>query len=303
MRKMICFGIGIAIQYPDMTVAEDLIRSVTTGERDSLLKVEDFSPAAGKFSINYGFNYASQDNSGYVPNYLYILSPSGAVIFVPGLRTTGDRTDAATANFGLRYNVASLFNLSAQVAGGYRYERATLSGGSAQATSEFDFNSLSLGADANLMRLGSQGFLNGFVSVGAVEKTNGAFNYGKSITGGLTGYWAIDPLILSTTVSYSKFLERTTPSGNMAPGDVLSLSPTVGFAVNPDINLSWGMTFAIKDADTVDDKRRSDWSMLSTVNLGLGYRLNENTLLNVSGRAGVGGNDATQFGMTISQRF
>lgn len=277
--------------------------SSSLGERESLLKVEEFAPAAGGISMNYGINYTSQDKSGYVPNFLYILSPGGSVIFVPGLQTTNDRADMAMANLGLRYNVASLFNLSAQIAGGYRYERVTTPSGSAQFTSEFDFNSLSLGGDANMMRIGSRGFINGFVSTAVVEKTRGGFNYGRSFTGGVTGYWTIDPLILSTTVSYLSFLGYQTLSGRFAPGGVLAVSPTVGFAVNPDVNLSWGMTFALKDGDTVCDRKRSDWKMLSTVNLGLGYRLNEDTLLSVSGRAGVGGNNATQFGMSVSQRF
>ncbi|WP_273794871.1 hypothetical protein [Brucella intermedia] len=299
-KPTVCLFIGM--QLMGNAYSSEIPASVKVSDRETLLKVDEFSPEAGRISINYGINYTSQDKSGYIPSFLYTFGGDGSLIYMPTLQATQDRTDTASANFGVRYNVASRFNLSAQINGGYRYERYTSHVNGSENSSSFDFNSLTIGTDFHLYRL-PRGAINAFLSVGAVEKTRGGFSYGKSFTSGLTGYWTVDPVILSTTLSYSKFLDRKSDNTTINPGDAISVSPSVGFAVNPDMNLSWGMTFAFKDAVRINENKQNAWEMLSTMNLGLGYRIDENKLLNVTGRAGVGGNSATQFGMNISQRL
>jgi len=302
MYRIPAISLFIGIQVMGEAFSTEIPNSIKVSDRETLLKVDEFSPKAGRISINYGINYASQDKSGYIPNFLYTFGGDGSLIYIPTLQATQDRTDTASANFGVRYNVASSFNLSAQINGGYRYERNTSQVNGSENSSSFDFNSLTVGTDFHLYRL-PRGAINAFLSMGAVEKSRGGYVYGKSFSGGLTGYWTVDPVILSTTLSYSKFLDRKSDNNTINPGDVISVSPSVGFAVNPDMNLSWGMTFAFKDAVRVNENKQNAWHMLSTVNLGLGYRLDENKLLNINGRAGVGGNSATQFGMNVSQRF
>ncbi|MFD1199990.1 hypothetical protein ACFQ3K_17000 [Brucella gallinifaecis] len=302
MYQKTLVSLFVGIQSIGQAIANEIPESIKISDRETLLKVDEFSPSAGRLSINYGMNYTSQDKSGYIPNFLYTFAGDGTLVYIPTIQATQDRTDTATANFGVRYNVASRFNLSAQINGGYRYERNTSPENGLHNSSSFDFNSLTIGTDFHLLRL-PRGAINAFLSVGAVEKTRDSFVYGKSFNGGLTGYWTVDPIILSTTVAYSKFMDRKSDNTTINPGDAISVSPSVGFAVNPDMNLSWGMTFAFKDAVKVNENKRNAWQMLSTVNLGLGYRIDENKLLNVTGRAGVGGNSAAQFGMNVSQRF
>lgn len=301
MRKIQCITL-IATMFPLSASAQEPPAS-PLGEKDSLLKVEDFSPRRGGVTLNYGLTYGSQDNNGFIPGIIHVLAPDGSIVMLPSVQETGDRSDSVTANIGARYSLFSGFNLSAQVAGGYRHDRLTALDGTDRSGSSFDFNSLSIGADYRLTPPGSRVFANAFLSVGAIEFNNDRFDFGRSITAGVSGHWVTDPLILSTTLTYTSLLSRDSGRGRYDPGDVVTVSPSVGFAANPDINLSWGMGFAFKQGDKLSGHSRGDFDVLSTVNFGLGYRLTEDILLNISGKAGVSGNSATQFGVSLSQRF
>ncbi|WP_156037632.1 hypothetical protein [Agrobacterium sp. UNC420CL41Cvi] len=304
----ICYIINIAITAftvvtPRSIFAQDERNGIALGERESLLKIEDFASRSGGITLNYGVTYSSQDKNGYLPGIVHVLSSDGSVLLVPAIQETGDRSDSVVGNIGVRYNVDGLFNLSAQVSGGFQNDRITNAVGVSQSSSAIDFNSLVLGADVTLTPASSRLFANAFISTGVIEKSVNYFQYGRSLTGGVTGYWVADPLIFSTTVTYTGLFERETARGRIDPGDVVTLTPTVGFAANPDVNLSWGMGFAAKQGEKRENHQRSDWDMLSTINFGVGYRLNKDMLLNITGKAGVSGNDAVQVGVNISQRF
>lgn len=63
------------------------------------------------------------------------------------------------------------------------------------------------------------------------------------------------------------------------------------------------MGFSYKDGDVLEGQVAQKSNILTTVNLGFGYRLSKNRLLNVTGRAGVGGNNAVQVSVNMSERF
>lgn len=43
--------------------------SSSIGDRESLLKIENFSPSKGKWSISSGLSYRSVDRGGYIPSF------------------------------------------------------------------------------------------------------------------------------------------------------------------------------------------------------------------------------------------
>lgn len=115
----------------------------------------------------------------------------------------------------------------------------------------------------------------------------------------------VDPLILSASFNYTHFLPRRTARGVFKPGHVATVTPGIGFAVNPYINISWGMGLSYKmgDNDKLAKQPQRASTVLSTLNLGLGYRLAKDKPLNIKSRAGVVRNDATQLSTGLSQRF
>lgn len=275
----------------------------SVGERDSLLKVEDFSPERGRLSVNASATYLSQDQGGYIPSVFFVTDPGGAVIAIPSISESTDRTDRATLSFGARYAVTDRINFFAQVLGSASNIRTTTDPGVSANETNTGFDALNLGMDFRFVAGPSRTNLTGFVSVAALEEEDDGFVSGRTLSTGLTLSRVVDPLILSTSISYNYFSEREGPDGAFVPGDVITITPTIGFAVNPDINISWGLGISYRDGDEIEGRQDGDSDVLSTLNLGLGYRLSQDQLLTVVGRAGVGGNDAVQLSVGLSQRF
>jgi hypothetical protein len=272
-------------------------------EQSSLLRVDQFSPAKGRWSIQTGFRYRSVDRGGYIPSVGFLPTSDGRFIAVPSISPSADRIDTASASIGARYAVTSWLNLFGQVSGRATSARRTTSPGRSLSEGDAAFEALTLGADFRFTPGPSRTHVSGYASVAAIETEGDAFVYARSFAVGVTASTVVDPLILSATLGYSFFASRETSSGAVDPGEVLSFTPTIGFAVNPDINLSWGVGVSHRWADTGALSRFSESDVLTTVNLGLAYRLSPDRLLNVDARAGVGGNDAVELSMGVAQRF
>lgn len=277
--------------------------TTTVGEQESLLKVEDFSPRKGRWSINYGLSYQSVDKGGYIPSLLFVPDANGTIFAVPSISPSTDRVDEGSLNIGARYALTGNVNLFGQVSGSLSNVRTTTALGVSENKTSFGLGALNLGADFRFTPNISRTNFTGFVFVSAAEQADTDWIFGTALSAGFTASRIIDPLILSATVNYNHFFPRTTTSGRHNPGNVITFTPTIGFAVNPDINLSWGMGFSYRTGDELAGAPKGSSDVLTTVNLGLGYRLTKDKLLNINGRAGVGGNDAVQIDASISQRF
>lgn len=275
----------------------------TMGEQESLLKVEDFSPAKGRWSINTGISYQSVDRGGYIPIILFVTGANGASIAIPSISASDDRVDKATATFGARYAVTNRLNLFGRVAASATNVRTTAAPGISRDETTADLDSLNVGVDFRFAPTPMRTHLTGFLSAAAAEKSNGAYIHGRAFSAGLTVSRVVDPLILSASVSYNHFLPRDTARGAFKPGNVIAFTPSIGFAVNPDINISWGMGFSYRMVDERAGQLDGEDGVLTTLNLGLAYRLSKDRLLNISGRAGVAGNDAALLSVGFSRRF
>lgn len=273
------------------------------GEQESLLKVDDFSPSRGKWSINTGLSYQATDRGGYIPSLFFVTGPGGAVVAVPSISESTDRSDRLTLSFGARYAATDRVNLSATIVGSVASVRTTTDPNVSVRNTEANLDALNLGLDFRFISGPSRSNVTGFVSVAAVEEQDDGFVHGRSVSTGLTFSRVVDPLILSASVVYNHFSEREGPDGAFDPGNVVTFTPTIGFAVNPDINISWGMGISYREGNRIEGRPGGDSDVLSTLNLGLSYRLSQDSLLTVNGRAGVGGNDAVELSLGLSRRF
>jgi len=296
------FSFAIAIATPCLAQSPEQA-GTALGEQESLLKVEDFSPVKGRWSLTAGLSYQSIDRGGYIPSVFYVTDPSGAVVAVPTISQSDDRMDKVSLSFGARYALTNSVNLVGQAAGDMTSVRTTTAPNVSNNNTTAGFDALSLGVDFRFSPTPSRTNFTGFFTVAAFEKANGDYIHGKTFSAGLTMSRVVDPLILSASLNYNHFLPRDTANGEFNPGNVITFTPSIGFAVNPDINISWGMGFSYKVGDELVGQPDQEDDVLSTVNLGLGYRLSRDTLLNVNGRAGVGGNDAVQLTVGLSKRF
>ena len=271
-------------------------------ESDSLLRLEDFAPKTGNLSTSLGLTYITQrDDAVDVGTVLSPLFP-GVFIVLPNVQATEQEQDSVVGSLGLRYGLIPRLNLTARVNGTYRNVRTE----TADATNTREtgrVTNVSLGADYRVTSPVSQPFVIGFAQVAVLEDSGGQFVYGKTASAGLIANWVKDPLILSGTITYSHFGERDFGMQEFNPGNLVTVSPSVGFAANPDVNLSWGLAFGFRQADTLNGVRQGVWRSLSSVTLGMAYSQSKFTVVNVNARVGVGGNDRTQLSLFVTHRF
>lgn len=269
---------------------------------DSLLRLEDFAPKTGNLSASLGLTYITQrDDAVDVGTVLSPLFP-GVFIVLPNVQATEQEQDSVVGSLGLRYGLIPRLNLTARVNGTYRNVRTE----TAETTNTSEtgrLTNVSLGLDYRVTSPVSQPFIIGFAQVAVLEESGGQFVYGKTASAGLTANWVKDPLILSSTVTYSHFGEREFGVQRFNPGNLVTVSPSVGFAANPDVNLSWGLSFGFRQADTLNGVQQGIWRSQSAATLGMAYSQSKSTVVNVNARVGVGGNNRTQLSVFITHRF
>lgn len=269
---------------------------------DSLLRLEDFAPKTGSISTSLGLTYITQrDDAVAVGTVLSPLFP-GIFIVLPNVQTTAQEQDSVVGSLGLRDGLISRLNLTARVNGTYRNVR-TETAETTHTSETGRLTNVSLGFDYRVTSPVSQPFIIGFAQVAVLEDSGGQFVSGKTASAGLTANWVKDPLILSGTVTYSHFLERDFGVQTLNPGNLVTVSPSIGFAANPDVNLSWGFSLGFRQGDRLDDVQQGTWRTRPSITLGMAYSQSRSTVVNVSARAGVGGNDRTQLSVFVTHRF
>lgn len=278
------------------------VEAVEKKKRKSLIEVDDFAPDIGKFSFNTGAVYATSDKDNFQNGHtIYQLFP-GAYLVLPEFSATNRKRDSVNAYFGMKYRLSSQISLSSRVSGGVIHTRSIIDDETSTNT-EFRLNSASFGADIRLTPPTSNPFIHAFANVRAVEDTGNELVYGKTITGGMGTHWIFDPIVLSITGTYTHLFEREYENKSFDPGSVATISPSVGFAVNPEINLNWGMSFAFKDGNKIEGENKGDWAMSSSLTMGLGFKLSKSTNMNITGRAGIGDSGSTSIGTDFTFRF
>ena len=117
-------GFAMTLSSPALAQTVDQ-KNATVGKQESLLKVEDFSPAKGRWSINTGLSYQSVDRGGYIPSVLYVTNLSGTVVAIPTISQSDDRVDKVSLNFGARHALTNSVNLFGQATGSITNVRTT----------------------------------------------------------------------------------------------------------------------------------------------------------------------------------
>lgn len=144
--------------------------------------------------------------------------------------------------------------------------------------------------------------------------SNGTFN--EVPTG--SGFWSVepslsmlyptDPAVLYANISYIyNFKDDVTVDGNSVEvdlGDTIGLGAGMGFAINPDLSLSMGLSHQTILKSKVDGSTQENARMLQldTFNFGVNYAFNRKTSLNIGVQAGLT-EDAPDFQLTVRVPF
>lgn len=259
------------------------------------LTVEDLVTDKGKVKMDLSLSYANADRQGVSTGAPAVVQ-TGPTSFVTLPTVIGERignSDAAVATLGLRYGVTA--NAEAYVRGSYlasSQRGRDISGISSSSDSRFA--DAWVGINYRFKHEDESPALLGFAEVAVYEKyfTTGR-SFGSAMLG-FTTYKAIDPVVFSLTAGYRFGRGYQEGDGRYRPGNLLVLSPAVGFAVNDRVTLTTGLQWTWRGADRLNGQIRGISRTSTDLLLGVGYGFSRGSTLNTMFKANTSGYNGTE---------
>ena len=122
-------------------------------------------------------------------------------------------------------------------------------------------------------------------------------------TAGITTYRSLDPLLLSAVVRYDYRSDRSHDGEIIDPGDSLSLSPQVAFAVNHRVTLTGGVRWEWRQGGRVRGGGVSIDRTRTGLLMGIGYDWSEALTVSLNGQFAVTDQGGSALGLTVVYRF
>lgn len=267
------------------------------------LTVDDLMTDKNRFKLEMGLNYFNQTQKNIINSDFNIVDlGNGRSITIPNVSNEITNTDSYIFGMGLRYGVNDkleagvktnlLSNHQRYQNLGQSFEKSYQQVQDVILTSQYQLFDNHKKMPNSLI----------FTEISLYDDTFGLEKKNfSSILLGNTIYTVNDPILLSLTTTYQYQSNRKIDSTNtmIDIGDILSINGLVGFAVNPDITLTTGVGWQIKQADKINDADIETKRTQTNLNLGLAYALSERTNLTTNIRTNISG----EGGSTLSVGF
>jgi len=264
---------------------------------DLPITVENLLSDKGKVRLELSATYANAEHRG-IDASGSISIQTGANSFVTIPSQIGERlsnTDALVTTTGIRYGLTKDTEIYARTSAIAINNRSENDVGITQNSNDSHFADAWMGMNYRIRNDADKPALLGFTEIQAAEQqVDGNIAYGKAILLGLTTYQTYDPVVLSLTGTTQLNTKRKDGNIDYQPGNSLSLSPSVGFAVNDKVTLSTGLTWRMRQADKLDGEEKGIRRTNTSLDLGLGYALGKRDTLHLSTRPQVSGNGDVQ---------
>jgi long-subunit fatty acid transport protein len=271
--------------------------SAPVAHADLPLTVENLLSDKGKVRINLSATYANSERRGVDASDPLIVQ-TGPTSFVTIPTTVGENltnTDALITSTGIRYGLTHKDEIYGRVSALAVDSRSINSTGDTFSATDSRFADAWLGINHEFRNNTDRAALIGFVEYQLAEKqADGTTAKGKSYLFGGTAYQTYDPLVLSITGAVQLNDNRQVAGTDFEPGNSLTLSPSVGFAVNDKVTLTSGINWRIQQASTRDGSVEGIRRTRTSLNLGMGYALGKTDTLNFSVRPQVSGEGDVQ---------
>ncbi|MGO4157218.1 hypothetical protein [Cupriavidus sp. YAF13] len=276
-----------------------LIYSGTT-KADLPLNIEGLLTDRGEFKLEFGTAYANNNRSGISAGELITIQigPTQFISLPTSIGESRINSDIIIPNIGLRYGLSADAEVYGKATWIAEYSRSQ--GESGEASNSYsNFNDAWIGLNYRFLRDEKFPALLGFTELALAEKNNHSAIYGRSLSVGATVYRAIDPVVLSLTTAFLHRGRRDIGGNSTIPGSIFIINPQVSFAVNEAVTLSTGLTWRSQAAEKINGMRQGQRNTSSTLNLGLAYLWNKNTILNLTSRSDVSGKGGTEIGLSV----
>jgi len=255
--------------------------------------LDDFVSEPGRLKLDVSIAYSNSDRAAFsAGDPLLIQTGPTSFVEVPTAMGQGRHiSDSVVGTLSLRYSLRNGVDI---------YGRTSYLSSSSSVSA---INSINKTADNYLVdfwgglswtiRDDRQGpGVVGFAEVSVFDRYGGETSSIKSFSTGATFFKAIDPIVFLVTGVYRYNLWRDGDVYSIKPGNVLIISPIVGFAANEKVTIKAGVQWANRRPDQTKygavGLRRTGTDLV----MGVGYSFNPTNLLNAnfnidtSGRGG-----------------
>lgn len=279
---------------------------VSPSYADLPLTVENLLSDKGKSRFEFSVNYVNSERRGIgLADPISIQTSDATFINIPAtIGENSTNTDVLVFSTGVRYGLTAKDEIYGRASGLVVDSRSESVTGETFKDSDTRLSDVWIGINHKFRDDVDKPALFAFGEVQIAEnQSDGSTEYGKSFLVGLTTYQTYDPIVLSLTGSYQHNLKTGDNGNSYKQGNSISLSPSVGFAVNDKVTLTGGVNWRMQQASEYDGKTEGIRRTTTSLNLGLGYALGKDNTLNFSVRPQVSGDGDVQLGMNWIHRF
>jgi hypothetical protein len=271
-----------------------LLFLISIAYADLPLTVEDLITDKGKFKLDVSLTYTNTDQQGVSAGEPIVLQV-GPTSFISVLSSVGEsqnNSDRIVGTLGFRYGLTGKTEVYTR--GSYLYSNnrySDITGNNS--THDNYFTDAWAGLNYEFKKDDDTPALLGFLELAVNEKHRYDNAWFKSALCGLTTYKAIDPVVFSLTTAYRYHLSREDGEiEDYKPGNILLISPSVGFAVNDRVTLTTGLQWRSRQADRQDDQTIGLHRTSTDLVLGVGYGFTKDSTLNIT-NVNASGNSGT----------
>lgn len=270
--------------------AEEPKHSFSENSQKSILKIEDFFPAKQKWTVSTGLNILNSNDKGSTPAY-YInqISPGNFTVDRTSLAYKKEN-NGVSAYSTLMYGLTDTISLSTTLNAQWLSTRYTTDNGKSSSKNKTQFNGIGLGGSYQLYQ-----FSDYTVLYGGINTKN---NSVKSYILGSSFNWIYDPLVLSLSLGY---LDDVSKEKFSTGYNAYTTSGVITFAINPEVNLNWGVTRDYIIADDIYTKGKETISNTS-LTLGTSINLMASLLGSFNVKGGVGGNNNSTLSFNLTYK-
>jgi hypothetical protein len=278
--------------------------STTTAESALPLAVENLITGRGITLLDLSISYSNIERSSVAFGDPLIIQ-AGPTSFITLPSAVGSReinNDTMVATAGLRHGITSRTEVYIRGSALHTSNRGTLLGQRFSGT-ESRFADAWFGASHQFADDERGPAVIGFLEVAAVERLRISTHSFRSGLLGFTVYKALDPVVLAGSVAFHYAAPRNDGPNRYNPGDILTIRPSVGFAANERINLTFGFQCMRSTSSRIDGHHTSFNHTSTDIILGAGYGLSGKSSFNFTIQANASGHNGADLRLNWLRPF
>ena len=259
------------------------------------LTVEDLVTDKGRFKLDLSFAYANVDQTG-VSTGEPISVQTGPTSFVQVPTAVGERSsnrDTLVGTLGLRYGITGKTEVLLRTSYLHNSERVRDAAG----RSSNQQNHLAdtwVGVNHQFREEDDYPAFLGFAEVALSQRLRSSSKSFRSAMLGFTTYKALDPVVFSLTGAYRFSRSYRDGADTARGGNLLVLTPSVGFAVNDRVTLTTGMQWTRQTAERFNGAAMGINRTATDLQLGFGYGFATGNTLNVTLKTNASGGQGAE---------